>query len=122
MEMDIALAWQNLEAAIDGMKDPGDEFELRLNTVLAGVTLLFEFSPEEIVAQVEASELPTRPTISWLVYEGARLKGVVDPSRVRALARHWQRLHPDQPLIPGPDQKKSQRLASGNGHGRPAPA
>lgn len=115
--MDVKTAWHNLKCAIDDMADPGPEFEHLLNIVLAGVVILYDYPPREIVAQVEASDLPTRPTVSWLVYEGGRLAGSVEEVKVKALADYWLACNPGRPLIPGPEGQ----AASGNGHGKPAP-
>jgi hypothetical protein len=41
----------------------------------AGVEIMLDFSPEEVVEQAEASELPTRAVVSWLVFEAHRLEG-----------------------------------------------
>ena len=101
-ELDVALAWENLEKAVDMVELEQGDWNLNLDTVTAGIIILYDFSPEEIIQQVEASRLPTKPTVSWLVYEGSRLPEAVPISKVRGLVGEWQRTRPDEPLIAGP--------------------
>ena len=101
-ELDAALAWENLEKAIDAVELQQGDWNLNLDTVTAGIIILFDFQPSEIIKQVEASRLPTKPTVSWLVYEGSRLKEAVPISKIRALVDEWKRINPDEPLIAGP--------------------
>jgi hypothetical protein len=100
--MDIQTAWNNLAAAIAAMQEPQGDYQLKLDTVGAGVALLFEFPPEQILAQVAASALPTRATVSWLVFEAGRLPGV-DGDTARTLAALYEdSAPPGQGLIPPP--------------------
>ncbi|MDF1554483.1 MAG: hypothetical protein P1P84_15535 [Deferrisomatales bacterium] len=87
--MDIQTAWDNLAAAIAAMHQPDGDYWLKLDTVGAGVVLLFEFPAEQILAQVENSALPTRATVSWLVFEAGRLPGV-DAVAARTLAALYE--------------------------------
>ena len=87
--MDIQTAWDNLAVAIAAMQQPHGDYQLKLDTVAAGVALLFEFPPEQILAQVEAAALPTRATVSWLVFEAGRLPGV-DPVTARTLGALYE--------------------------------
>ena len=101
-ELDAALAWENLEKAIVAVELEQGDWDLNLDTVTAGIILLYDFSPAEIIQQVEESRLPTKPTVSWLVYEGSRLREAVPISKVRELVDEWQRIRPDEKLIAGP--------------------
>ena len=101
-EIKPAMAWQNLRQAINDLESGQGEFELGLATVMAGVCLMMEFPPAEVVEQVKASDLPDRATVSWLVYEAGRLKEV-DQARVEALRQYWESIcPPGQGILPPP--------------------
>jgi len=102
--MDVRTAWSNLAQAIAGMSQPGGDANLKLDTVRAGVELLFEFPAADILEQVERSTLamPTRALVSWLVFEGSRLPGVA-PAVVRELREIYEATcPPGQGVIPPP--------------------
>jgi hypothetical protein len=100
--MDAHTAWGNLSDAIAAMQSPQGDHALKLDTVLAGVELLFECPAAEILAEVERSPLPTRALVSWLVFEGGRLPGV-DEGAVEALrALYEATCPPGQGIIPPP--------------------
>lgn len=102
--MDVRTAWGNLSQAIAAMSRPEGDFNLKLDTVRAGVELLFAFSPADILEQVERSTLglPTRALVSWLVFEGDRLPGV-DPAVVREVREIYEATcPPGQEIIPPP--------------------
>jgi hypothetical protein len=91
---DAQLAWYNLEKAVEAVQEyertgSGDYLQL-LATVRAGIYLLLEHPPEEVLAQVEASALPTRPTASWLVFEALRIPDL-PRHKVEALREAWAR-------------------------------
>jgi len=87
--MDVSIAWQNLEEAVAAVERGQGDLEHLLETVAAGIYILMEYPPEAVIAQVEASHLPTRATVSWLVFEAGRIKQI-PPERVEALRRVWQ--------------------------------
>lgn len=87
--MDVSIAWQNLEEAVAAVERGQGDLEHLLETVAAGIYILMEYPPHEVIAQVEASPLPTRPTVSWLVFEAGRIKQIA-PERVQALRRAWE--------------------------------
>lgn len=100
--MDTRTIWQNLVHAISDVQTPGGDFELKLDTVRAGVEVLFECPAAEVLDEVERSSLPTRATVSWLIFEGGRLAGV-DPAAVQALRELYEATcAPGQGIIPGP--------------------
>lgn len=100
--MDAHTVWENLSLAIADMQQPEGDHALKLDTVLAGVELLFEFPTHEILQEVERAALPTRALVSWLVFEGGRLPGV-DEAAVEALrARYEAACAPGQGIIPPP--------------------
>jgi len=84
--MDVYTAWENLAQAIAAMSQQGGDWDIKLDTVKAGVELLFEHPAADILEQVERSTLPlpTRALVSWLVFEGGRLTSV-DSAVVREL-------------------------------------
>ncbi len=100
--MDAAIAWENLDHAISEMQKPEGDHRLKLETVMAGVEILFECSVREILDQVEQSSLPTRALVSWLVFEGGRLPSV-DKAAVKALRDLYESTcPPGQGIIPPP--------------------
>lgn len=102
--MDVRTAWSNLTQAIAAMGEQGGDWTLKLDTVKAGVELLFEFPAPDILEQVERSTLPmpTRALVSWLVFEGGRLRGV-DQAVVRELRELYEATcPPGQGIIPPP--------------------
>lgn len=107
--MDAATAWDNLAHAISEMQRPGGDHNLKLETVRAGVEILFEFPTREILDQVKRSSLPVRALVSWLVFEGARLPNV-DKGAVRALREAYEATClPGQGIIPPPAPASSGR-------------
>ena len=74
--MDTKMIWRNLEEAVAGMEIPEGDLNLKIQTVMAGVELLFECPSEEILLAAQNSNISTRALVSWLVYEGERLQGV----------------------------------------------
>ena len=105
-ELDVSLAWENLESAIGAVELQQGDWDLNLDTVTAGIIILYDFPAADIIRQVEKSNLPTRPTVSWLVYEGSRLLEAVPISKVRKLAEEWNNARPGEPLIAGPGAPK----------------
>lgn len=104
--MDVGTVWQNLSLAIAAVQSPDGDYPLKLETVKAGVELLFEFPAEAILAEVEGSSLPTRATVSWLVFEGERLPDV-DEDAVEDLRRLYEsRCPPGQGIIAAPPGMK----------------
>jgi hypothetical protein len=86
------------------MNQQGGDWDLKLDTVKAGVELLFEHPAAEILEQVERSSLslPTRALVSWLVFEGGRIRGV-DQAVVRELREIYEATcPPGQGIIPPP--------------------
>ncbi len=101
--MDAGVAWHNLEKAIEAVERGGDHMDHLLATVRAGIFILMEYPVAEIMAQVRASRLPFRPTVSWLVFEAGRIKDI-PPERVEELKAFWQEHYAAQEgeLIPPP--------------------
>ena len=102
--MNVRTAWENLAQAIASMSQQGGDWDLKLDTVKAGVELLFEYPAADILEQVERSTLPmpTRALVSWLVFEGERLRGV-DQAVVRELREIYEATClPGQGIIPPP--------------------
>lgn len=105
--MDARTVWDNLALAIAEMQKPGGDHELKLATVRAGVELLFEQPPAEILSQLGRSSLPRRALASWLVFEGGRLPGVA-PAAVEALRGLYEATcPPGEGLIPPPPGGRS---------------
>ena len=103
--MDARTVWDNLALAISAMQSPEGDYGLKLETVKAGVQLLFEFPPEDILEQVKRSTLSTRALVSWLVFEGGRMPEVEDRG-VEALRRLYEATcPPGEGIIPPPAGK-----------------
>ncbi|MDW7711283.1 MAG: hypothetical protein SCH98_12500 [Deferrisomatales bacterium] len=102
--MDVETAWENLAQAIAAMGQPGGDVNLKLETVRAGVEVLLGFPAAEVLEQVERSTLglPTRALVSWLVFEGGRMRGI-SPEVVRELRETYEATcAPGQEIIPPP--------------------
>ncbi len=101
-ELDIDMAWQNLRQAVNDLENMNGDMNVLVATMEAGVELLMDFPPRQIVAKAEASELPTRAVISWLVFESGRIEGI-DPAKGRALKDFWNGQAPeDQAVMKAP--------------------
>lgn len=84
------------------MESGQGDYQIKVATLYAAIDMLFDYPVKEIVEQVEASYLPTRPTMSWLVYEGSRIKGI-DHDRAQALKEFWNKNNPeDEKIMDGP--------------------
>lgn len=99
--MDVATAWENLYQAVAAIERREGDWEVLAATCMAAMEMLLEYPPQEVLAQIELSELPTRATVSWLAFEGAKLGGG-NPERGLALAACWQESNPGQELIAPP--------------------
>lgn len=99
--MDVAVAWENLIQAIAAIESGEGEWEILTATCMAAMEMLLEYPPQEVLAMVEASEMPTRATVSWLAWEGSKLGGE-NAQRSMALAVCWQEANPGQELIAPP--------------------
>ena len=101
--MDVSVAWHNLEQAIAAVERGEDRMDHLLATVRAGIYILMEYPVPEVMAQVQASSLPFRPTVSWLVFEAGRIKDI-PTERVEELKALWQEHHAESEgdLIPPP--------------------
>ena len=87
--MDTKTAWKNLAHAISDMNVPTGDYNLKLTTIGAGVELLFEHPAEEILRELETSDISTRALVSWLVFEGNRLNDV-DDAAVQSLRAQYE--------------------------------
>ncbi len=87
--MEANIAWHNLEQAIQAVERGEDRMDHLLATVRAGIYILFDYPTPEIMAQAQASYLPLRPTVSWLVFEASRIKDISD-DRVAEMKAFWQ--------------------------------
>jgi hypothetical protein len=106
--MDARTAWENLSLAIADLNEPAGDYELKLATAVAGVEILFSFSPAEILAEIRGSRLSSRALVSWLVFEGGRLPSV-DPKAVDELRELYEAsCPPGEGIIPAPSQPKAQ--------------
>ncbi|PLX41009.1 MAG: hypothetical protein C0608_07100 [Deltaproteobacteria bacterium] len=100
--MDTKIIWKNLEAAIAAMETREGDYNLKLETVMAGVELLYECPVEEILQHAAAATIPTRALVSWLVFEGERLCGVPN-SAVEALRAAYEAKAPvGEGILKGP--------------------
>jgi hypothetical protein len=110
--MDVAVAWENLVqaiAAIEGGEGGEGEWEILTATCMAAMELLLEYPPQEVLAQIEQSDMPTRAMVSWMAWEGAKLGGP-NAQRSLALAVCWQEANPGQELVAPPKGASEQPL------------
>lgn len=107
--MDVAVAWENLVQAIAAFENGEGDWEILTATCMAAMEILLEYPPQEVLATIEASEMPTRATVSWLAWEGSKLGGS-NAARSRELARCWQEANPGQELIAAPPGASQQPL------------
>ena len=107
--MDVAIAWENLVQAVMAAERQEGDWEVLAATCMAAMEMLLEFPPQEVLAQIEQSPLPTRATVSWLAFEGCKL-GPAIRERGLALAACWQLAHPGQELIAPPPGASNQPL------------
>lgn len=87
--MEINIAWQNLEQAIAEVDQGVGATPHQAETLAAAIYLLMEYPPHDILAQAQASDLPTRATVSWIIFEAGRISQI-DPAQVEALRAAWQ--------------------------------
>jgi hypothetical protein len=92
--------WETLEGLLAAMEQPQAD-QARLATALRGcLRQLLEYPPARVMARAEQSSLPTRPMISWLVYEAGRLEQPL-AAKAQALQEYWETsLRPGVGLIP----------------------
>ncbi|MBU1277312.1 MAG: hypothetical protein KJ720_18225 [Proteobacteria bacterium] len=107
--MDVATAWENLVQSIAAIERREGDWEVLAATCMAALEMLLEYPPREVLAQIEQSEMPTRATVSWLAFEGAKLGGS-NPQRSLALAACWQEANPGRELIAPPPGAAGQPL------------
>jgi hypothetical protein len=99
--MEVQTAWVNLYEAIKDLEARQGDWEVMAATCMAAMEMFLEFPPEKVLAQIEASSLPTRATVSWLVFEGSKL-GEANRQRAAAVAACWEAANPGQKLITPP--------------------
>ncbi|MFH2125627.1 MAG: hypothetical protein ABIK12_03875 [Pseudomonadota bacterium] len=108
--MDVSVAWENLVqsiAAIEGGEE-GD-WEILTATCMAAMEILLEYPPEEVLAVIEQSHMPTRAMVSWLAWEGSKLGGD-NAQRSMGLVACWQEANPGQELIAAPKGASSRPM------------
>lgn len=102
-EDNLNAAWETMEKLASSMEDPQSPKE-QLAVALRGcLEQILRYPPEQLVTRAEQSPLPTRPLVSWLVYEAERLDAA--PAAL-ALRQYWQttRQAGAGPIIPPPRQ------------------
>ncbi|MCB2192691.1 MAG: hypothetical protein KQI62_14060 [Deltaproteobacteria bacterium] len=99
--MDVAVAWENLVQSIADIERGEGDWEILTATCMAAMEMLLEYPPQEVLATIEASEMPTRATVSWLAWEGCKLGGP-NAERSQGLAACWMEANPGQQLIAAP--------------------
>jgi hypothetical protein len=87
-DVDIAFVWDSLMKTVELlMKGEGDQ-ETHTWAAQAGIIILLEYPPADILRLVKASDLPDKPTIKWMLYEAGRIDGPEHP-RIQALMEYW---------------------------------
>jgi len=108
--VDIQTAWFNLHEAIKAMEARDGDWEVMAATCMAAMEMLLEYPSDQVLAVVEGSELPTRATVSWMVFEGSKL-GPDNRLRAGDLAAQWEAANPGQKLIAPPPVASDKPLA-----------
>lgn len=91
--------WQTLEMLLKALESPGGD-QQQLNLALRDcLGQILTHPPAEVVARAEASALPARPMISWLVHEAARLENGSLASQAQALHDYWTAHRPGASLL-----------------------
>lgn len=79
--------WETLERLAASLETPNSPKE-QLAVALEGcLEQVLRYPPEQLVDRAEQSALPTRPLVSWLVFEADRLG---DAPAALALRQYWQ--------------------------------
>jgi len=86
--MKIEFVWETLERTLADLEYGHGDLETLIQTAQAGILLLLDYPAEEILNQIECSPLPTKPTVSWLLFEALKIK-MIDPARLKALRVCW---------------------------------
>jgi homoserine kinase len=102
-EADLNALWETMEllaATLETPQAPREQLAVALHGCLQQVV---QYPPEELVTRAERSVLPTKPLVSWLVYEAERLGNA--PAAL-ALRQYWQttRQASAGPLLAPPSQ------------------
>ncbi|MBU2547745.1 MAG: hypothetical protein KKB20_04990 [Proteobacteria bacterium] len=90
--MELPFIWETLERTLADIESGRGDFETMTMTAQAGILLLLDYTPEEIIGQVLGSSLPQRALISWIFHEGRLIPGV-DRGTLEALRECWDRDH-----------------------------
>ncbi len=88
-ESTVDAVWEYLEQLIGQILDGEVQGIEAVEGTLAGIQLLLENRPADIVDRIERSPLPTRAVVSWLVFEARKVAEIPD-QQVQALADYWQ--------------------------------
>jgi len=107
--MDVAVAWENLVEAIAAIEGGEGDWEILTATCMAAMEMLLEYPPQEVLAVIEESHMPTRATVSWLAWEGGKLGGP-NAERSMGLAVCWQEANPGRELIAAPKGASSRPM------------
>lgn len=89
LELKVQDIWDNLEQTIGEMQAGQSDWFDGADVARVAIEMLLAFPAPDIAACIEASELPSRATKRWLVYEAGRMKGM-NIRTVQALARAWE--------------------------------
>ncbi len=101
--MEVQAAWEDLYQTVKALAARRGDWNAMAAACMSALQNFLRFPPARVVDMVEQSELPTRATVSWLVFEGKRLGGE-NHLHATTLAMHWETANPGQKLIPPPPE------------------
>ncbi len=86
--MNCAIAWKNLESAVEELESGNGDWDIMAATAQAAIIMVFDYEPAEIMEQAQASGKPFKALARWLVYEGMKLADL-DQARIKAFVEYW---------------------------------
>ena len=85
----LNTVWETLEDLLAAMDQPQASREQLASALQGCLRELLKYAPAQVAARAEQSSLPTRPMISWLVYEAGRLEEPL-AAQAQALRDYWE--------------------------------
>ena len=89
-DVDIEIVWETLERTASELETGAGDWETNVQTVQAGMLMLLDFPPEEIIRMAEGSRYPAKALIAWILYEAGRIE-LADKAKLKGLRDCWMR-------------------------------